>query len=292
MNRLETPVALVVFNRPAATRRVFTAIASARPSRLLVIADGPRANREGERQLCNEVRSIVSAVDWPCQVQTDFADENMGCRRRVISGLDWVFSQYEEAIILEDDCMPDASFFPFCSELLERYRDKSQIGFIAGSNSLEKNFTLPYSYYYTQMTPIWGWATWRRAWQQYDESMRSWPEVKKAGLLEFLFPDKRVVAYWSNVFDNMYHGKGPNTWDYQWTYTCWTQNWLNILPAKNMIENIGFGADATHTPALGPRSHDCGESTCISTATPTGHHPVARSRDGASEELLCAQYAA
>ena len=118
MNRLETPVALIVFNRPEPTRRVFAAIAKARPSRLLLIADGPRPDRQRESNQCAEVRNIVSAVDWPCQVQADFADENMGCRRRVISGLDWVFSQVEEAIILEDDCVPDPSFFPFCSELL------------------------------------------------------------------------------------------------------------------------------------------------------------------------------
>ena len=270
MIHLETPVALIVFNRPEPTRRVFSAVAAARPSHLLLIADGPRADRAGEVERCEIVRKIVTAVDWPCKVDTNFAAENMGCRRRVISGLDWVFSQVEEAIILEDDCIPDPSFFPFCSELLERYREKSQIGFIAGSNSLEKSFTFPYSYYYTQMTPIWGWATWRRAWREYDESISSWPQVKEAGLLELIFPDKRVVAYWSKVFDSMYQGTGANTWDYQWTYTCWTQNWLNILPAKNLIQNVGFGEDATHTKAVDPDA-----MVAASPLTFPLHHPPA-----------------
>ncbi len=122
MKPLETPVALIVFNRPETTRRVFAAIAAARPARLLLIADGPRTDRPGEVERCDEVRKIVTSVDWPCEVLTNFAEENMGCRRRVVSGLNWVFSQVEEAIILEDDCVPDASFFPFCAEMLERYR--------------------------------------------------------------------------------------------------------------------------------------------------------------------------
>ena len=130
---LDTPVALIVFNRPEATRRVFAAVAAARPSRLLIVADAPRTDRPGERQRCEEVLKIVSAVDWPCTVETNLASENLGCRRRVKSGLDWVFSLVEEAIILEDDCLPDPSFFPYCSQLLERYRDCGQVGIISGA---------------------------------------------------------------------------------------------------------------------------------------------------------------
>lgn len=252
MDRFDSPVALIVFNRPETTRRVFAAIAKARPSRLLIIADGPRSDRPGESERCAEVKQIVSKVDWPCKVDTNFASENIGCRPRVISGLNWVFSLVEEAIILEDDCLPDPSFFPYCSELLDRYRNHCQIGFISGFNSLEKSFPFPYSYYFTQMTFTWGWATWRRSWQQYDESMRSWPEVKKANLLENVFPDKKVLAYWYRIFDRMHQGTGQSIWDYQWTYASWTRNWLNILPARNLIQNIGFGEGATHTKGFDP----------------------------------------
>jgi len=247
MKPLVTPVALIVFNRPETTRRVFAAIAAARPSRLMLIADGPRAERPGEIERCEEVRKIVTAVDWPCEVLTNFAAENMGCRRRVISGLNWVFSQVEEAIILEDDCLPDPSFFPFCSEMLERYRDQCQIGMVAGFNSLDEDYPFDCSYFFTSAVPIWGWATWRRSWQKYDEHLQNWPELKRSGVLNLRLPSQRMSTYWTRVFDSMYEGTGPNTWDYQWTYTCWTQNWLNILPAKNLVENIGFGKDATHT---------------------------------------------
>ncbi|MGA7856550.1 MAG: hypothetical protein WCA11_01390 [Terracidiphilus sp.] len=252
MSQLETPVALIVFNRPETTRHVFKAVAAARPSHLFLIADSPRTDRPGEAERCEQVRKIVTAVDWPCQVETSFASENMGCRRRVISGLNWVFSAVEEAIILEDDCVPDPSFFPFCAELLVRYRNHPQIAYVSGFNPLEKDFPFPFSYYYSQMANLWGWATWRRAWSEYDEHIQSWPAVKEAGLLNLIFPDKKAVAYWSAIFDRMAQGTGPNTWDYQWVYTCWMRNWLAVVPRRNLIQNIGFGGDATHPQAADP----------------------------------------
>jgi hypothetical protein len=247
MSTLETPVALFVFNDPEATRRVFAEVAAARPSRLLLIADGPRTNRPYEAERCAEVKEIVSAVGWQCKVETNYSSENMGPRRRIISGIDWVFSLVEEAIILEHDCLPDASFFPFCSEMLERYRNRPQIGYITGFNPLEKEFPFRYSYYYSMVTMLWGWATWRRVWQEYDEHLRSWPQVKEDGLLRLLFPSERAVAYWTWILDRMYEGTGPSTWDFQFAYTCWTRNWLSILPRRNLIQYIGFGPQALHT---------------------------------------------
>lgn len=252
MNQLETPVALIVFNRPETTRRVFAAIRETRPSRLLLIADGPRSDRSGEAERCDEVRQIVSAVDWPCKVETNFAGENLGCRRRVVSGLNWVFSLVEEAIILEDDCLPDPSFFPYCTELLERYRDQNEVGLIAGFSHLAERFPFRYSYIFSIMVGIWGWATWRRAWKQYDEHLSSWPQLKADGFLSHMLPDKRSVDFWTRIFDAMHQGTGPNTWDYQWVYTCWTRNWVSAIPSLNLVQNIGFGADATHTSGIDP----------------------------------------
>jgi hypothetical protein len=256
MNQLTTPVAFIVFNRPEATRRVFSAIAAARPSQLMLIADGPRANRNGEAERCHQVRQIISEIDWPCEVETNFSNENLGCRRRMISGLNWVFSLVEEAIILEDDCLPDASFFPYCSELLERYRDAGQIGMISGFNHVPDIFPFPYSYYFSRMVSIWGWASWRRCWRHYDEHLVNWPEIKKARLLDNLFPEKRTVDYWARTFDAMHDGTGPNAWGYQMVYSCWIQNWLTIVPGRNLIQNIGFGADATHTAKVDPELPD------------------------------------
>src|SRR5579863_7273541 len=251
MDCRDTPVALIVFNRPETTRRVFAAIAKARPSHLLLIADGPRPDRQGEVERCAEVKQIVSRVDWPCRVETNFATDNMGCRERVVSGLNWVFSLVEEAIILEDDCLPDQSFFPYCAELLERYRQNTEVGIIAGFN-YEGSFRHADSYYFSSMVPIWGWATWARSWRQYDERMAGWPEAKRDGLLEKQFPDKKVVAYWNKMFDKMHDGTGPDTWDYQLVFTSWSRRWLNALPTTNLIQNIGFGSDATHTTGFDP----------------------------------------
>ena len=252
MNQLETPVALTVFNQPEATRRVFATIADARPTRLLLIADGPRRDRPGEAERCEEAKKIVSAVDWPCKVETNFATENMGPGPRLISGISWVFSLVEEAIILEHDCLPDASFFRFCSEMLERYRDNTQMGYITGFNPLEKSFPFPYSYYFSVASCFWGFATWRRTWQEYDEHLSSWPEVKAAGLLHLLFPKKRVVSYWTKVFDTMYEEKVPGTWDYQLVYSCWTRNCLSIVPSRNLVQYIGFGPQAEYTKTADP----------------------------------------
>jgi hypothetical protein len=247
MNQLNTPVAFIVFNRPEPTRKVFAAIAAARPARLFVIADAPRPAREGEQQRCEEVKKIVSQVDWPCVVETNFATENLGCRRRVKSGLDWVFSLVEEAIILEDDCFPDASFFPYCSELLERYRNCEQIGLISGFNPLEDSFPFSYSYYFSKLVLIWGWATWRRTWQKYDDEMASWPRVKEAGLLKAMWRQRKSLEQWTGIFDNMHSGHGPDAWSYNLVYSCWMRNMLNVVPRRNLIKNIGFGPDATHT---------------------------------------------
>jgi hypothetical protein len=252
MNQLETPVAMIIFNQPEATRRVFARVAAARPSRLLIIADCARPDRPEEANRCEETKKIVAAVDWPCQVETNFLSENVGPRRRIISGISWVFSLVEEAIFLEHDCLPDPSFFPYCSELLARYRNQPQIGYIAGFNPLEKSFPFPYSYYYSRVASLWGWATWRRTWQEYDEHLSAWQEIRKWGLLNLLFPDKKVVKYWTRVFDSMHDGTGPNTWDYQLAYTCWTRNFLNIVPRRNLIQYIGFGPQAENTSQAEP----------------------------------------
>lgn len=247
---LKTPVILLVFNRPELTGRVFARVAAARPKRLLIVADGPRAGRVGERERCAEVRAIVSAVDWPCRVETNFADANLGCRRRVISGLDWAFEQVEEAIILEDDILPDASFFPFCEAMLERYRDEDRVamvsGFNIGADTVVPSLRPAESYYFSALTHIWGWATWRRAWRHYDEHMTAWPEVRRTGGMDTVFSERSARRYWTPILDGMYRGTGPNTWDYQWMFANIAGGRLSVTPSVNLVENIGFGAEATH----------------------------------------------
>jgi hypothetical protein len=243
----KTPIVFIVFNRPDHTEAVFRRIAQVRPARLLIVADGPRADRLGEAALCGRVRRIAAQVGWPCEVVTNFSDANMGCRRRLISGLNWAFEQVEEAIILEDDIVPDVTFFRFCEEMLARFRDDSRISMITGFNIVQDHLDMQWSYFYSQLTHIWGWATWRRSWARYDEHLSEWPAIRAAGLMRELFERPEQRRFWTTIFDKMHEGTGPDTWDYQWAYTNLIHHALAVTPRVNLIENIGFGAEATHT---------------------------------------------
>lgn len=244
---LTTPVALLVFNRPKETSRVFAAIREARPRQLLIIADGPRPNRPGESNLCSRVRQIVDQVDWPCTVYRNYSDVNLGCKRRVASGLDWVFAQVDEAIILEDDCLPDNSFFRFCQELLEYYRHDHRIGMISGDNFQFGRQHNNDSYYFSGYFHVWGWATWRDRWVgSFDVAMKQWPAVKDEPWLAMMLNNDSEMSAWKNSFEKAYCGR-IDTWDYQWVFANWLKGRLCILPVVNLITNIGFNLRATHT---------------------------------------------
>jgi hypothetical protein len=243
----DTPVAFLVFNRPDCTARVFAEIRRAQPSKLLVVADGPRPDRPDEIENCRLVREIIEkGVDWPCEVEKAFASENMGCRKRVSSGLNWVFEQVEEAIILEDDCLPSPTFFPYCAELLARFRADKRIMAVCGCNHGVNLASDAYSYAFSHVPHIWGWATWRRAWAHYDVSMKTWPEFRDRHLVYDALPDPGLAAVWENAFEGGWNGQS-DTWDFQWVYTLLSQNGLALSPSRNLITNLGFGADATHT---------------------------------------------
>lgn len=251
---LSTPVAFLIFNRPEITKVVFKAIAQVKPKKLFVIADGPRFSEEVEK--CEKARAIINQVDWDCDVLTNFSEKNLGCGRREASGFDWVFSHVEEAIFLEDDTLPTPSFFDFCQSLLEKYRYDERVMHISGNN-LQRNQTRTiYSYYFSKYTHAWGWASWRRAWKHYDYKMKTWPEFKQSGMIEFICEDQYEQKYWRNIFDQMYEDPQViDTWDYQWLYTCWSQNGLTVIPTSNLVSNIGCGhPDSTHTPVKEPWS--------------------------------------
>jgi hypothetical protein len=250
---LQTPVAFFVFKRPETTLRVFNAISKARPAKLLLVADGPRLERTGEVEACRQVRDIVSRVDWPCEVSKSFSDINLGCAERMISGLNWVFSLVEEAIILEDDCLPDLSFFPFCQELLEKHRGDSRIAYISGDNLVGRYARTSDSYYFSRIGGVWGWATWKSEWRRYDRHLSDWPELRRQQMLGQIFAEPKVVEFWTDIFDAMYEKKGPDTWDYQWLYTGLKNNSLTVVPGVNLVANIGFGQGATHTTGTDPR---------------------------------------
>lgn len=243
---MKTPVALFIFNRLDTTKEVFAEIRAAQPPKLLVIADGPRPDRLGEDRECAATRSIIEQVDWECQVLTKYSDINLGCRKSVSSGLDWVFSHVEEAIILEDDCVPHSTFFRFCEELLERYRYNEKIMSINGSNVQFGRRRNHYSYYFSRYFFCWGWATWRRAWQKYDVTMQQWDKLRDSDFLKGILKDYRAVKYWDKFFQLTYENK-KNTWAYQMLFTCWVNQGFNIVPNVNLVSNIGFGKEATNT---------------------------------------------
>jgi hypothetical protein len=243
----KTPILFIIFNRPNTTIRVFNEIKKIKPSKLYVVADGPRLDRNGEKEKCEETRKIIDQIDWECEVHKNFSDINLGCKKRVSSGIDWFFENVEQGIILEDDCLPDLSFFRFCEEMLEKYKNDERIGMISGDNFQFGKVKNEYSYYFSRYSHIWGWATWRRAWGKYDVNISSWPQVKKGGRLKKVFNDWKDIFYWSSIFDDVYNNK-IDTWDYQWSFTCFINDYLSIMPSKNLISNIGFGKGlSTHT---------------------------------------------
>jgi hypothetical protein len=241
---METAVAFLIFNRPECTQRVFEAIRQAKPPILLVIADGPRTPDEAKE--CEKVRAIIDGVDWPCNILKNYSDRNMGCKDRVASGLDWVFSNVERAIILEDDCLPHPSFFQYCEDLLEQYKDDERIMTICGANRLGKWKEQQQSYHFSYYGGCWGWASWKRAWSHYDVEVKLWSSPEVRARIKDLIGDQRRHSIQAKRFESAYSGK-VNTWDIQWFFTRISQSGLSIVPSVNLISNIGFGAGATHT---------------------------------------------
>ena len=249
---LSTPVVFFIFNRPDLTQKVFEAIAKAEPEQLFVVADGPRSPAEAEK--CAQTRAIVNEVDWKCDVFTNYSEKNLGCGRRVASGIEWVFSKVEAAIFLEDDCLPSISFFSFCRLLLEKYEHDERIMTINGNNFQSGQRRSEYSYHFSKYNGCWGWASWRRAWKHYDYEMKTWPEFKQTGMLGMICEDPYEHKFWTGLFDSMYSSPDwEDTWDHQWKYACWSQNGLAIEPSVNLVANLGLGRpDATHTSETNP----------------------------------------
>jgi len=208
------------------------------------VADGPRPNRPGEAELCAAVRSLVErGIDWPCELIRDYAPVNLGLARRVATGLDKVFSQVEQAIVLEDDCVAHPDFFTFCTEALERYRTQPDVWHISGDNF--QAAPRPGSCYFSRYNHVWGWATWKRAWSRFDWEMSGWKSVRETNWLRECLGDPAATRYWRDGFDSVVEGR-TNSWAYRWTYTIWRQGGLTLLPGVNLVQNVGFGPDGTN----------------------------------------------
>ncbi len=243
--KLTTPILFLVFNRLKTTGQVFQEIQKAKPRELFVAADGPRDNEEKKKT--DAVRKyILKNMDWECKVKTLFREKNLGCKYAVSSAIDWFFENVESGIILEDDCLPSQSFFRFCQELLEKYKDDERIMQIGGTN-VEVETKIPVSYFFTNGFNAWGWATWRRAWEHYDVEMKKWGKFRTWRIFFLMANPPLFIRLKSWRLFNLTYKKKIDTWDYQWIFCCMMKKALCVIPKVNLVTNLGFEENATHT---------------------------------------------
>lgn len=248
-----TPILLLLYNRPETTEQVFAAIREVRPARLFVAADGPSTKRPDDLERCLKTRGVVARVDWDCEVRTLFREENLGCRKAISSAIHWFFEQAEAGIILEDDCLPSSSFFRYCDELLDMYRDCDEVMAVSGDNFQDGRCVTSDSYYFSRYPHCWGWATWRRAWSKYDTDLKGWAEYQQSPSFDEIgATNPSFRGYWTRIFEKVKAGE-IDSWAYVWTLSCWLNGGLTAIPRRNLVKNIGFGPDATHTKGASTR---------------------------------------
>lgn len=242
----QAPIVFFIFNRPECTQKSFAVLRSLRPQNLFIIADGPRISHPQDESNCAMARDVVKVIDWPCNVFRDYSPTNLGLKRRISSGLDWVFDQVDRAIVIEDDCIPHPDFFRFCNNLLERYEFDERISFITGNNFQYGRVYGDASYYFSMHPHCWGWATWRRTWRLYDENLSFLSEWLGSTSWFETLPDPVERRYWKKIFENVQNGQ-INSWDYPLTACIWRSGGLTATPNVNLVSNIGFGDNATNT---------------------------------------------
>jgi hypothetical protein len=243
---LNTPVLFLIFNRPDTTAKVFEAIRQAKPKQLFIAADGPRVNRPEDAEKCRQVQEIALKIDWDCEVKTLFRKINLGCGVAPASAITWFFEHVEQGIILEDDCLPNQDFFRFCEELLDYYQHNERIMHISGNNFQNGKRRGSASYYFSKYSHNWGWATWRRAWKFYDFEIGGYNDFKEKRKIKEVVHSLSEEKYWMSIFEELKGGK-RDIWDWQWLFSIWAREGVSIIPNVNLVDNIGFNEDATHT---------------------------------------------
>ncbi len=242
----KTPIAYIIFNRPNCTKISFSVLQEQKPSQLFIIADGPRKDYPDDIEKCHEARKIVENINWPCQVYHNYSDNNLGLKQRVSSGLNWVFENVDRAIVLEDDCVAHPDFFYFCETLLEMYSENKNISVITGDNFQNGNWRGEASYYFSKYNHCWGWATWKRSWENYHGDIPFWSDWKNSDSWIKQMSDKTERKYWEVIFDRVAQGQ-IDSWAYPWIASTWYKGGLTVTPNMNLVSNIGFGQESTHT---------------------------------------------
>lgn len=243
---MNTPILLIIFNRPEVTKKLVAALSKVKPSNIFVVADGPRKDRPGEEKLYAETRVVIETINWPCTIQKKYSDINQGCDPTIEAGVSWFFNKVEAGIILEDDCIPDPTFFDFAIVMLDKYKDDEKIMHINGSNFQYGKTWGNGSYYFSSYPHSWGWATWKRAWKNYDHNLSSFPEFNKNKIIDNILTKKTEKKFWLGFFQKIYNGKFP-FWDSRWTYNIWSHGGICITPNQNLVNYLGYGNDATNT---------------------------------------------
>jgi hypothetical protein len=246
MKKIKKPILFLIFNRLEQTKLVFEEIRNYKPSQFFIAADGPRENNQKD-EICYDIRNyVLNNIDWECEIHTLFRSSNLGCGKSVSSAIKWFFDQVEDGIILEDDCLPSKDFFIFCEQMLELYKFDETVMHISGFNyfgEIKKHK----DYFFTKHTPIWGWASWARAWKTYDFELKNLDINRfKNQIFPFINNDYNQLNFWLGYLNQLKEGK-VDTWDIQWQMTVWFNNGVTILPVYNLIQNIGFSIDALHT---------------------------------------------
>ena len=246
MYQVESPVLFLVFNRPNESRSVFEAIRKVKPKKFYIAGDGPRKGHLNDIENCAKTREIVNEIDWPCQVVLLMRNENLGCGLAVSQALNWFFDNEPEGIVLEDDCLPNDDFFRFCDSMLQKYRHDGRIGHISGTNMHDNIKRGNATYFFSRLTGIWGWASWARVWKDYDYHLSKLDSAIGANFLDDLIPNRRIQKSLLRDFINTKAGNN-DTWDYQYLFMHLISHRMSVFPNSNLISNIGFNSNGTHT---------------------------------------------
>lgn len=246
-----TPVLLIIFNRPELTALLLDRLKEVQPAYIYVAADGAREGNKMDEVRCRRTRELIDEkITWPCEIKKLYRDQNLGCGKAVSSAITWFFENVEQGIILEDDCFPNASFFLYCRELLDTYKERPEVMHIGGVNFQDGIRRGDGDYYFSAVSHVWGWASWRRAWKLYDFNMRDLDSFIRKKKIAAYFDTQQLQEYWTSIFKKMYDHE-IDTWDHQWTYAVMNHGGKAIIPNANLVTNAGFGMNATHTEEPG-----------------------------------------
>ena len=245
----KTPILFIIFNRINETKRVFSKIREQKPVKLFLAADGPRNTVEGEKQVCDNVRAwVLNSIDWDCEVKTLFRDENLGCGTNEYLAMTLFFEEVEEGLVIEDDTLPNDTFFRFCQDLLEEYRYNHKISIISGNNfQPAQPMPIHEDYYFSIFPSTWGWASWRRSWEGYKFFVSENSDANDTSFIQKNFKEKEYQNWWKTQYYHFHDNKPVNTWDFQFYFHCMRRNQLAIVPKVNLISNIGHGPEGTNT---------------------------------------------